>query len=383
MFDYLRAALNIVAREDLEQFSRSFVRQHILGAFKAAKERPSHATPILSKWMRTHRSLGSKDRRRVSDAVYDMIRYESFFKHAGFMSPEAQLEAWCLWHNGERFGSLKSLDPCTDLSISLGLPHWMVEEWITQLGISETVQLAQTINQRADLNIRCYPHRISREELLYKLKKEDILSEPVPRTAHGLRLTQRCNIQGSQAFRDGLLDIQDTASQRFCENLEIPPQHTVIDFCAGAGGKALFLASLGANVFINDPRSNALKAANDRAKRARVTFLNTCPTVADFVVVDAPCSGSGRLRREPALRWRYPLNKLEFDYPKQQHDILKEASQFVKTDGSLVYATCSQQQSENNPSLPGWKRVKQHQLWPHRDGCDGFGWTILQRSQMS
>ena len=379
MTDYLRLTLPTEHRTDLHHFERAFVREHILEAYRAASEKPSHAAPILSRWLRTHRSLGSKDRRRVSDAVYGMIRHGRFLNYAGFKTDEALLRGWCQMQGGVRFEDLLAQNPVTDMAIALGVPDWMISDWITQIGEKNCAALVRSLSHRAPIQIRCSPNRCSRKELQDRLRAENIETTPIPDTLFGLTVTHRCNLQATQAYREGLLEIQDAASQRFCEALGLTKNERVLDYCAGAGGKALFLSALGAQIYIHEPRKKAVEEAHKRAKRCGLTITSDAPHNMDLVIVDAPCSGTGRLRREPALRWRYPQSEAELEWPTLQQQILFKAAKHVSPNGQLAYATCSMLSAENNPSLVGWKVKDQIQLWPHIDDCDGFGWTILQR----
>ena len=143
MTDYLRLTLPKSPRPDIEQFQRPFVQKHVLEAYSAALEKPSHATPILSRWFRAHRSLGSKDRRRVSDAVYDLIRYRDFLNYAGLQTPNDLFEGWIAIQKGERFLSLKETNPIHDMSTALGVPIWMMTDWHDQIGLQGCADLVR------------------------------------------------------------------------------------------------------------------------------------------------------------------------------------------------------------------------------------------------
>ena len=143
------------------------------------------------------------------------------------------------------------------------------------------------------------------------------------------------------------------------------------------------MAGLGADVYVHEPRKKALEEAIKRAKRCGLTLTPDAPYNMDLVIVDAPCSGTGRLRREPALRWRYPESKSGFEWPEVQAQILEQAAQHVSPTGRLAFATCSMLSLENSPQLKGWEICEQSKLWPHLDDCDGFGWTILKPVSVS
>ena len=155
---------------------------------------------------------------------------------------------------------------------------------------------------------------------------------------------------------------------------------TVWDMCSGAGGKALAMAAKGATVYATDPRRHALQELRRRAKRARLIIHTSPPrSPVDLVLVDAPCSGSGRLRREPTLRWMW-LSTPPLAHIDLQRQLLVQASSHVAKHGRLVYATCSLISAENDHSLPGWRSVEQATYWPHQTNSDGFSWRCFRRT---
>ena len=136
------------------------------------------------------------------------------------------------------------------------------------------------------------------------------------------------------------------------------------------------MAARGAAVVATDVRSNALSELTKRAARAGVAIAVEDPSPAPLVVVDAPCSGSGRLRRNPALRW----GLVDSAHLAVQAELIEAASELVEADGVLAYATCSLLERENQPPLPpGWVTESEHTLWPHIDETDGFFWRLMKR----
>ena len=186
----------------------------------------------------------------------------------------------------------------------------------------------------------------------------------------------------SQSYRNGELMIQDLASQRMCAAIELEKGDTVYDMCAGAGGKSLSLAMRGAKVYAWDIRSHALKQLQKHAKRMRLRINIGVPKKAQIVLVDAPCSGIGRLRREPGLRWRYQ-HQNPLQHVQTQKQLLLEAQEKVSTGGCIVYATCSLLEEENSHVLPGWQTTSEQWIWPQDDGGDGFYWKILRRKTIA
>jgi 16S rRNA (cytosine967-C5)-methyltransferase len=137
------------------------------------------------------------------------------------------------------------------------------------------------------------------------------------------------------------------------------------------------MAARGAEVIATDIRSKALDELEKRAERAGANIAIEQPSPAPLVVVDAPCSGSGRLQRNPALRW----GLVDSIHLEVQSELLQAATEFVEPEGTLAYATCSLFRRENNPAVPaGWRIEAERTLWPHTDGTDGFFWRILRRT---
>ena len=181
----------------------------------------------------------------------------------------------------------------------------------------------------------------------------------------------------TQAFRDGHFEVQDRSSQALCMALPVTASTTVMDLCAGAGGKSLALAarvSLGSvRPMCAQRRSMSLKK---RARRAGASIAIEQPSPADLVLVDAPCSGSGRLRRNPAIRW----GLTDQAHRRTQAELLVAATDFVGPGGILVYATCSLLSRENDhPTPAGFTITESRTLWPHTDNSDGFYWRVMTR----
>ena len=211
--------------------------------------------------------------------------------------------------------------------------------------------------------------------ILANLQKEGIPVSSVEGMPTCLELIGRANVVGSKAYRSGSIEIQDISSQRFCRALKIDSDMIVWDMCAGAGGKTLAMAADGARVHATDPRTNAMKQLKKRAHRAGVIIEDHPPKKADLIVIDAPCSGTGRLHREPALRWRLgeqdALQNLE-----TQARLIEKAGKRLHRGGRIAYSTCSLLEDENNHPIPG-DMIDEKWLWPHKNGGDGFYWRIV------
>lgn len=359
-------------------------RRVALDALEAARARPSHASPILSQFFREDRRLGAKDRPVVTEAVYGVIRHEGLLDRLGATDDEARVEGWRRIVAGDRLPELESRGALADYAAALSLPEPIAAEWLDRLGVEEAAQLGAALAGRAPLVLRANRARVSREALARRLLAAGVATEPCARAPDGLRVLGRVNATALPGFREGLFEVQDEASQRLVEAMipllaEQGPRPRALDLCAGAGGKTLALAARGARVRAHDARSHALDELVRRARRAELVDLVRvgAPRPAPLVLVDAPCTGTGRLRRDPALRWGLRPDA----FLAIQASLLAQGAALVEPGGVLVYATCSMLSAENaHEPGPGWERIEAVELWPHRDGTDGFAWRIWRRS---
>lgn len=379
--DLLRAALPRQPDPDLAQAAlRPRIAHAALDALAAARARPSHATPILSRYFRENRGLGSKERPVASEAVYGVIRHEALLDRAGASDDEGRLRLWARLMEGERFEDLPSQGDVPDLATALGLPEAVAGEWLEGLGLEGAAALAAAMAERAPLTLRINRQRTDRDRYREILAEEGVQSEPCAQVPDGLRVLSRVNAGALPGVRDGLFEVQDEASQRLVTALAplLAEVHHALDLCAGAGGKTLAMAALGARVQAWDARSHALDELSQRARRAGVERLVRVrpPEPAPLVLVDAPCSTVGRLRRDPALRWGFDPGR----HVQAQRALLAQGAALVEPGGWLVYATCSLLQVENGHTPPGdWTVEGARTLWPHVDGTDGFFWSVWRR----
>ena len=359
-----------------ERTLRPFIQGFATEGIQVATKDKAFAGPNLSKWFRAQRKLGSRDRKIVSEIVYALIRFEQWFVDMDLISeplhPESDLTSVFDWmHQPVEFNQL-------GLASHLSIPTWMAEEFRK---IPDIEAFAHHHQQRAPIDLRCNAQNTTRKKVQSALTRRNISCQPIPNTEHGLRIEGTANIQGDTFYTQGKFEVQDAASQYFIERLRphIQTKTTVLDYCAGAGGKSLAIAALGAKVYANEPRTHALDELKKRAKRANLPIRTGMPkSNVDIVVVDAPCSGTGRLRREPTVRWKWQAQP-PLDWVPIQQEILTKAAQHVKEDGIIAYATCSILPQENSHTLEGWT-VERHTIYGHERNCDGFSWSIFKRS---
>jgi len=415
------------------------------------------ASEIIARTFRAHRELASGARRLIAETVYGLIRMdrrldaiadELVRKGAGGdvpLAPLARDELKLLIYEARAGAPVEALaadakrlerEPL-DLSRAVGdeaglggrtgvdreatrlsVPTWLLEAWVADYGATEASALAEAMNQRAPLAVRVNTTRVARDALTSRLAEEHVVARPTPLSPVGLLFETRVNAFGLSAFRDGLFEVMDEGSQLVAELVAPPPGGRVVDACAGAGGKTLALGAALAGkgrVLALDTDGKKLEELRRRARRAGLTNVQAkpvgagvadvakaAPGVHDRVLVDAPCSGLGTLRRNPEARWR--LRPADVDgFPARQIALLVRYAPLTAVGGRLIYATCTVNRRENEgvverfladrddfapvPVKEIWGRERAEklgdgmtlQLFPHRHDTDGFFAAVLRR----
>ncbi|NQD36418.1 RsmB/NOP family class I SAM-dependent RNA methyltransferase [Permianibacter sp. IMCC34836] len=344
------------------------------------------ADTLMDRYFKAHREMGSQDRGFAAETVYGCLRRlrELRALSAGtgpFVGLRFEAETLVatylitvLGWSGRALEDTDFKDRSTALikavrsfdksSLSfadrLNLPDWLAEPIRQQLGDDEAEKLARALNEPAPVDLRVSTRRISRDDVQKRLTEQSFDCSPMPLSPWGLRRAQRGPLFNTKEFKDGLFEMQDEASQLVGWLVSPRPRQTVIDFCAGAGGKTLHLAELmnnKGNLVACDVAAYRLDKMKPRLIRAQLDNVRLLPLSsenddalkgyygeADAVLVDAPCSGSGTLRRNPDMKWRVMDIASLHD---QQLSILTGAAHLVKPGGRLVYATCSLLAQEN------------------------------------
>jgi 16S rRNA (cytosine967-C5)-methyltransferase len=311
-------------------------------------------------------------------------------------------------------------DPLERLSVETSLPRWIAERFAAELGLEEATALARSLTGRAPLTVRANGLRGDRDDLRGRLRGEGVASEPTRLSPWGLVLDGHANAFALATFREGRFEIQDEGSQLVALACAARPGWLAVDACAGAGGKSLALAAEMRNrgtIWALDSDEGRLGEARRRARRAGVHNLRTRTVPAgpeaagalgdlegkaDLVLVDAPCSGLGTLRRKPDARWRLRPEEPE-RFARTQRELCARFGALVRPGGRLVYATCAIGRTENDevadfverelpfepaPLAPllGEARARaagavggRLHLFPHRHGTDGFFLAVFGR----
>lgn len=293
-------------------------------------------------------------------------------------------------------------DPVRNIALRECHPEWLVKRWLKQIGPAETLELCRFNNSQPPLSLRTNTLKLSRAELLQKLQESGAEAEDSSLAPEGIV----CRRQGDdplQFIRQGLCQAQDESSMLVAHVVDPQPGELVIDACAAPGGKSTHLATLMKNsgrVLAGDIHAHKIQLIEENQRRLGLTIIEarqldatelhkTMAGQADRVLVDAPCSGLGVLRRRPDARWRKEESLQSL--PELQKSILVSAAACVKPGGVLVYSTCTLEQAENedvvtwflaqNPQFvldetgryfPVARAENMITLWPQRDGTDGF-----------
>jgi len=247
------------------------------------------------------------------------------------------------------------------LALRCSFPTWLAARWMARYGASEAEALMRALNERPPLALRANTLRVTRDALAARLATEDdIATLPSRYAAEGLVANHGGSPSAWRAFADGAFAIQDEASMLVAQLLDVRPGDTVGDVCAAPGTKTTHLAQLLDNrgrILAFDPQPARLNLVREAAKRLGVTIVETLdgpaealapkfPALCDAVLVDAPCSSLGVLRRNPEVKWRRTLEDIVTN-AERQHAIITAAALMVKPGGRLVYATCSLEPEEN------------------------------------
>jgi 16S rRNA (cytosine967-C5)-methyltransferase len=377
------------------------------------------ADAALRAFFRTEPRLGRRDRGVVADTVFDVLRhrrrYDHFAQSLGGPLPRRLVRLSFVGRHGDAaLASLpteRDVDPdalrrslavdpaALSQAVRLSLPDWLHAALLAQAGDgaeaeAEVERIGRVLLEPAPLDLRVNLLKADREAVLRALASAGIAAEPLAVPPTAVRVAGRPALEQLPAFEQGWFEVQDAGSQRLVEFAAPRRGQTVVDFCAGAGGKTLALAAAmrsTGQIYACDVSNARLQRLKPRLARSGATNvqpfgidserdpkLRRLKGRADLVLVDAPCSGTGTLRRNPELKWRMQPEALE-QLNAKQHSILAAASQLVKRGGALVYATCSLLPIENEAvvdaftrSNPGFGPPVLLRIRPHIDDCDGF-----------
>ena len=394
------------------------------------------ADVVLSRFFRDHPRLGGRERGMIAEATYALLRRRHLYNHLSESGSGPQMRRLALLGLSEAAG-MDALSGLADaerawlnvvmvidrssLSAELraNMPDWIMSRLIQQFGEDEAMQLTDALNQPAPLDLRVNTIKSDRDTAEAALTHAGIVCLPTPFSLLGLRMHKKPALQNMAIFKEGHVEVQDEGSQLLAQVLGAKRGEMVADFCAGSGGKTLALGAWMRNtgrLYAFDVSEKRL--AKLKPRLARSGLSNVHPVLIahendakvkrlagklDRVLVDAPCSGLGTLRRNPDMKWRQHEQDLA-ELNAKQRSILTSAARLVKPGGRLVYATCSLLEEENQSVVNGF--IAEHpefglrpmgelmaeqklslsmgdflQLLPHRHQTDGFFAAVLERQR--
>ena len=396
---------------------------------------------IVSRFFRDNRGLGPRERATLSGTVYNVLRKKLLFDHcapSGSGPKERRLAILGFYGPGDFLRSALTdheknwLDQCEKINVAdlmerhrHNLPEWLVQPLKDQLG-ADFWQLAESLNQSAGLGLRVNALNAKRADVQKELAQAGIKAVPTLYSPMGLRIAGKPTLNKMDAFVRGAFEVQDEGSQLLAMLLDAKRGEMVVDFCAGAGGKTLAIGAAMRNtgrLYAFDTSAHRLDALKPRLARSGLSNVHPAAIAherddrikrlagkIDRVLVDAPCSGLGTLRRNPDLKWRQTLAQVE-QMAVTQAAILQSAARLLKPGGRLVYATCSLLVQENEAVAQAFTEANKDftpldaaevltglkvdaaatlcsggengqrylRLWPHRHQTDGFFAAVWQR----
>ncbi len=361
----------------------------------------------LTRWARAHRFAGSGDRAALRDLVFEALRRRRSYAWMGGAETGRGLMIGAVRASGAAAetvftGARFAPAPLTEVErvagalledapdpVRLDCPDWLWPDFVDAHGLDAEAILA-AMRDRAPVFLRVNSAQATRADARESLEKDGIEADPhsLAETALLVNVNARL-IRNSRAYRDGLVELQDAASQAVVEQcLAFVRSGGVLDYCAGGGGKALAFAAAGVgDVTAHDAAAERMKDIAPRAERAGtpVRVVTRAEGLFDLVLCDAPCSGSGAWRRQPEAKWTLTPARLSA-LNALQDTILDAAQHHVRPGGTLAYATCSLLPVENDARVsafqgrnPAWRLVSQSR-WTPLDGGDGFFLAVLQKS---
>ncbi|HFK5527573.1 TPA: RsmB/NOP family class I SAM-dependent RNA methyltransferase [Elizabethkingia anophelis] len=378
-------------------------------------EKNKYADKVIERLLKAHRKWGSQDRAVVSEIFYNIIRWKKRLEY--YMGEGAKpgniyrmILAYLLWTKThykkfEEFEGIKIADILNKLkkgtvptkAVQYSIPEWLAETLEKELGANWEKEM-DALNDPAPTVLRVNTLKTTKEKLIEELQKSEIESHTVRGYEDAVELEEKKNVFLTEAFKKGMFEVQDASSQLIGRFLDVKEGMRVVDACAGAGGKTLHIAALMKNkgqIIALDIFEWKLAELKRRAKRAGAHNIETrviddnkvikrLHNSADRLLIDAPCSGLGVLKRNPDSKWKIDQDFID-RIKKEQENILQDYSKIIKKGGQMVYATCSILPSENTLQTknfieknPEYELIGEEKIMPSQ-GYDGFYMALIQR----
>ena len=381
-----------------------------------------YADKVIQQLLKRDKRWGARDRGFVAETTYDIVRWKRLYAEiAEVKEPFDRENLWRMfavwatlkgvklpdWKYFENTPSRKIKGRFDELSkirkFKESIPDWIDTIGEKELGKTVWTKEIAALNEQAEVILRVNTLNTTKEKLQEILFDLEIETETIKGYPNALKLKERANVFSTEAFKNGFFEVQDASSQLVADFLNVKPGMRVVDTCAGAGGKTLHIASLMENkgqIIALDIYENKLHELKRRAKRNGAHNIETRTIEstkvikklydkADRVLIDAPCSGLGVLRRNPDAKWKLQPDFID-KIKNTQQDILQQYARIVKVGGQIVYATCSVLPSENQDQVntflaselgANFTFLKDKKILSHQSGYDGFYMALLERKQ--
>lgn len=379
-----------------------------------------YADKVVARALKKDKRWGSHDRKFVAETIYEIVRWKRLYAEiAEVKEPFDREDLWRMfavwavlrgypipdWRQLEGTPERKIKGRFDELSKNRvyreSIPDWMDELGVKELGEEKWSKEIAAQNQPAKVILRVNTLKTTKEQLRALLMDLDIDTDFIKGHDDALVLKERANVFLTDAFKNGFFEVQDANSQLVAAFLDVKPGMRVVDTCAGAGGKALHMASLMENkgqLIAMDLYESKLKQLKIRARRngafnIEYKIIDSTKVIkklqekADRVLIDAPCSGLGVLKRNPDAKWKLQPEFID-NIKKVQAEVLESYSRIVKPGGKLVYATCSVLPSENQEQVEKFLKtdngkkftfIKDQKILASESGFDGFYMALLER----
>ncbi len=380
-----------------------------------------YADKIVARALKKDKRWGSADRKFVAETIYEIVRWKRLYVEiANVKEPFNRDSLWRMFGvwailRGYKIPDWQQLAGTPERKIKgrfdelskirvmrESIPDWMDELVVKEIGESTWTKELKAQNETAKVVLRTNTLKTDIKKLRAILMDLDIETDFVDNKPDALVLRERANVFMTDAFKEGFFEVQDANSQLVAKYLDVEPGMRVVDACAGAGGKTLHIASLMENkgqLIAMDLYESKMKQLKIRAKRnaafnIEYRIIDSTKVIkklydkADRVLIDAPCSGLGVLKRNPDAKWKLHPEFIE-NIKKVQEEVLQNYSKMVRPGGKLVYATCSILPSENQEQVKkflstefgkNFTFIKDSKLLAHESGFDGFYMAQLQRN---
>lgn len=364
---------------------RPFREHHLLALLTQYEKQQLPLDLFISQYFRDHKALGSKDRGFIADTIYAMIRWQGLLDY--LCQTEATWEKRFELFQSSNLSALQQ-DPSIPPHIRVSFPKSLFDQLIENYG-EKAIEICLNCNQTAPTTVRVNPMKTTRDALIEKWKDKYSISE-CQYSPYGIRFHQKIHFFSTPEFLEGLFEVQDEGSQLLGLLVKAKPGQQVMDYCAGSGGKTLAFASQmegKGQIYVHDIRPHVLTEARRRLRRAGIqnaqTVLADHPNLKrlkkhmDWVLVDAPCSGTGTLRRNPDMKWKYNEEMLQRLIGQQRY-IFEKALSFLKPGGHIIYSTCSILKQENEEQMNHFIKTynlqveETFQTVPSEGNMDGF-----------